>query len=38
LIFAVKLERGAPVLGRFGFADKKLTPGTEVVLADLAIE
>ena len=34
----VKLEGGAPVFGRFGFADKKLSPGTEIVLADLAIE
>ena len=34
----VKLEGGAPVFGRFGFADKKLSPDTEIVLADLAIE
>ena len=38
MIFVVKLEGGAPVFGRFGFADKKLSPGTEIVLADLAVE
>ena len=38
LIFAVKLKGGAPVFGRFGFNDAELAPGTEIVLAELAIE
>ena len=38
LIFVVEFKRGAPVFGRFGFTDKKLMPGAELVLADLSIE
>ena len=38
MIFAVELIGGRAVFGRFGFTDVELPPGTEVVLAELAIE